>query len=57
MAPKWFKVNNLPFESMWADDIHWLPLVLNGKKIKAKFLFGENNVLLDYKVNEIKNGE
>jgi len=57
MAPKWFKVNNLPFESMWADDIHWLPLVLNGKKIKAKFLFGENDVLLDYKVNEIKNGE
>ena len=57
MNPKWFKINNLPFESMWSDDIHWLPLVLRGKKIKAEFLFGENDVLLDYKVEEIKNGD
>lgn len=57
MAPKWFKINELPFESMWVDDIYWLPLVLNGKKIKAEFLFGENDTLLDYKVTEIKSRE
>jgi len=57
MAPKWFKINKLPFESMWPDDIHWLPQVLRGKKLKAEFLFGENDTLLDYKVDEVKIGE
>lgn len=52
MAPKWFNKNNLPFKLMWSDDIYWLPKVLDGKKIKAEFLFGENDTLLDYKVKE-----
>ena len=55
MAPKWFIINKLPFESMWPDDIYWLPQVLNGKKIKAEFLFGGNDTLLDYKVSQVKN--
>jgi len=28
---------------MWADDQFWLPLVLSGKTIQAKFTFGKNN--------------
>ena len=33
--PKWFSISNLPFEKMIPTDEYWLPLVLNGKKIKA----------------------
>lgn len=52
MAPKWFNINSIPFESMWPDDIYWLPQVLGGKKVRAEFLFGEDNKLLDHKVVE-----
>lgn len=55
MLPKWYKKNNLPFDSMWSDDIHWLQPVLEGKKIEAEFLFGEGDVVLDSKIKEVKN--
>ncbi len=41
MMPKWFKIEEIPFEKMWDDDRFWLPLVLEGKKLKAKFVFEE----------------
>ena len=46
MLPKWFFAREIPFESMWIDDIHWLPLVIEGKKFKAEFTFGEDNETL-----------
>ncbi len=39
---------------MWPDDKYWLPLVLSGSKIKAEFLFGENDTVLDYNVSEVE---
>jgi 8-oxo-dGTP pyrophosphatase MutT (NUDIX family) len=53
MLPKWYPKNQLPFDSMWPDDPHWLPPVLAGKKIKAEFLFGEGDKVLDYKVTQL----
>jgi len=41
MLPKWFKVNNLPFNDMWDDDKIWLPKILEGKKLKAEFTFDQ----------------
>ena len=43
MLPKWFSQNELPFESMWNDDRIWLPKILSGEKLKADFVFGEDN--------------
>lgn len=54
MKPQWFNLDKIPFESMWADDQFWLPLVLSGKTIQAKFTFGKNNIILDKKINEIQ---
>lgn len=39
MKPQWFYVSEIPFEQMWSDDVHWIPLLLAGKKFKGKFLF------------------
>lgn len=56
MRPRWFGKDELPFHSMWPDDEHWLPHVLEGKRLKAEFLFGPDDVILDFSVAEINEG-
>ncbi len=52
MSPMWYPVTALPFESMWVDDPHWVPLVLQGKKINGKFLFDDKGgELLNFAVS------
>jgi 8-oxo-dGTP pyrophosphatase MutT (NUDIX family) len=51
MSPKWFLINELPFENMWPDDIFWLPEVIKGNLLKATFKFGENDIIQDKKIN------
>lgn len=43
MKPEWFVVSQIPYEAMWEDDIHWLPQVLQGEKIKGKVVFAADN--------------
>jgi 8-oxo-dGTP diphosphatase len=38
---KWFSFESIPFEEMWEDDIHWLPHVLNGRRVEGEFFFSE----------------
>lgn len=38
---RWFRVEDIPYEQMWADDIHWLPYLLEGKKVSGTFWFDE----------------
>lgn len=53
MLPKWFKINEIPFEKMWQDDKHWLPKILNGRKINAKFVFDKDNEsIMEMRINE-----
>jgi hypothetical protein len=39
MLPKWFDIDQIPYDKMWADDRHWFPLFLNHKYFKGNFLF------------------
>lgn len=43
MAPVWFSVDEIPYEHMWQDAAHWLPRILAGEQIRAKFTFKEDN--------------
>lgn len=48
MKPQWFKIDQIPYDLMWPDDKFWLPLFLENKKFKGRFLFGENDVVLEH---------
>lgn len=54
MKPQWFHINEIPFNEMWPDDKHWFPLFLEGKKFRGKFLFGDNDNILEMNLGEIK---
>ena len=43
--PEWFDFDRIPYDRMWADDIHWLPGMLQGKKFDAWFEFDEESML------------
>ncbi len=51
MNPKWFAVSDIPYSEMWPDDIFWLPHIIEGKLLKTKFVFGENDLLLEKQVD------
>jgi len=53
MAPKWFNFKEIPFDEMWPDDIYWLPKVLEGKKVKAEFVFGQGDKIEKMNVQEM----
>ncbi len=46
ISPVWCRIDAIPFDRMWQDAIHWLPLALAGKKIKARFTFDDDNETL-----------
>lgn len=50
MSPKWFNIKQVPFKQMLPDNKYWLPLILQGKKIKAHFNFDENWNLLSKEI-------
>lgn len=47
MAPKWYKLSDIPYDDMWQDDVIWLPQVLKGKKLQCTFTFDTNDNMTD----------
>lgn len=55
MKPQWFDIKDIPFEKMWPDDAFWLPLFLEDKIFKGKFLFKDSNTILETNLIEVEN--
>ncbi|MFA7118707.1 MAG: 8-oxo-dGTP diphosphatase [Sphaerochaetaceae bacterium] len=47
--PFWNNISEIPYERMWADDIKWLPLALEGKRFLGTFIF-DGEKMVDGKV-------
>ncbi|HEY4963464.1 MAG TPA: 8-oxo-dGTP diphosphatase [Candidatus Saccharimonadales bacterium] len=45
MAPKWFRVGEIPYDEMWSDDQFWLPKVIAGEFVNADFHFDDDDQL------------
>jgi 8-oxo-dGTP pyrophosphatase MutT (NUDIX family) len=43
MKPVWCRNEEIPFEQMWDDASYWLPQVLDGKRIRARFIYRDDN--------------
>ena len=38
-TPLWTPVGEIPYDQMWEDDRHWLPLLLRGETFRGYFTF------------------
>jgi mutator protein MutT len=54
MFPKWFNIDEIPYDEMFSDDKYWLPLLLENKKFNGFFEFDENWNLIYHKLEEIE---
>lgn len=43
--PFWVALDAVPYDRMWADDEHWLPLVLDGAYVEGRFEFDGDSML------------
>ena len=43
--PLWTPLDAIPYDEMWADDRHWLPLLLRGETFAGYFEFGGEELL------------
>lgn len=43
IVPRWFRRDEVPYDQMWQDSRLWLPRVLAGEGIRARFAYGPHN--------------
>ncbi len=61
MEPRWFALNDLPWDEMWSSDRVWLEKFFKGDKFRGQFLFvgnretnGEVKVVKDYQLEDVE---
>jgi 8-oxo-dGTP pyrophosphatase MutT (NUDIX family) len=53
MRPSWFRVDEIPYDEMWDDDRFWLPLVLDGERVRATFVYqADNETVESFQIDE-----
>lgn len=44
-VPVWTALDAIPYPRMWADDLHWLPLLLEERSFLGRFVFEGDRLL------------
>lgn len=44
-VPRWTPLDAVPYDAMWADDVDWLPLLIEKRAFRGYFLFEEDTML------------
>ncbi len=44
-TPMWTNLDRIPYDEMWQDDPHWLPLLLAHRKFRGCFVFDGETLL------------
>lgn len=55
MRPCLFDAGSVPYDKMWDDDIFWLPIILKGKKIRARCVFDKNKKTKEFQIKIVQN--
>lgn len=50
--PFWHPVEAIPYDAMWADDIHWIPWMLGGRRFLGRFVFDGDRLLAHEMVDQ-----
>lgn len=53
-SPLWVDLERMPFDQMWDDDRHWLPLLLQNKRFLGDFYFDTGDKLLNYRLEKVE---
>lgn len=56
MRPRFFEIDQIPYKQMWADDLYWLPALLEGRGILAHFHFNGEGRCLDHTLSLVERG-
>lgn len=60
MKPQWFHLDQIPFDTMWPDDEHWFPYLLDEGFFKGRFLFDKpssseyTSEILEFEIEEVE---
>ncbi len=57
MDPSWLSATYMPYSEMWQDAIFWLPHVLEGKKVKGRFVLDAGDVIQEKEVTVVEGFE
>lgn len=50
-VPLWFARDAIPYEQMWADDAHWVPVMLRGETFTTRSIF-DGETMVDFVLEE-----
>lgn len=56
MEPRWWPVDEVPLGAMWPDDAYWLPQLLGGANLVARFTLGDKDTILEREVRLLDDG-